>query len=157
MTESMDRKIARSPWRRRVLLGGGAAAAVALVAVVVVGLGGAQRSLRVPASSVTVDTVSQGVFHDLTPLRGNIAPRDTYYLDALEGGQVQKVLARAGDSVAAGQPLLVFRNTQLELDVLDREGRLVESITQLQAYQKSLEDTALADEKASADIDYNIV
>jgi HlyD family secretion protein len=59
--------------------------------------------------------------------------------------------------VAAGQPLLAFRNTQLELDVLDREGRLVESITQLQSYEKQLEDTRLANEKAAVQIDYEIV
>ena len=51
---------------------------------------------------------------------------------------MQEVLAQAGDMLAAGQPLLRFRNTELELDVLDREGRLVESITQLQTYEKQL-------------------
>jgi HlyD family secretion protein len=115
-----------------------------------------ERSVRVPAATVTVDIVRRGVFHDFTPLRGKIAPHDTIYLDALEGGQVAKVMAHAGDMVRAGQPLVAFRNTQLELDVLDREGRLVESITQLHAYEKQLEDTRLANEKAAAEIDFNI-
>lgn len=78
------------------------------------------------------------------------------YLDALEGGQVQAVLAEAGDQVVAGQPILKFRNTSLELDVLDREARLVESITQLQAYEKQLEDARVANEKAAAQIQYDI-
>jgi HlyD family secretion protein len=41
--------------------------------------------------------------------------------------------------------------------VLDREGRLIESITELQTYEKQLEDTRLANEKALEEIDYNIV
>ena len=58
--------------------------------------------------------------------------------------------------MVAGPAAGVFRNTQLELDVLDREGRLVESITQLQTYEKQLENTRVANAKALAEIDYNI-
>jgi HlyD family secretion protein len=97
------------------------------------------------------------VFHDFVILRAKVAPKDVVFLDALEGGQVEQVLAQAGDFVAAGQPLVKFRNTQLELEVLDREGRLSESITQLQAYEKQLEDARVANEKAAAQIDYDIV
>lgn len=138
----------------------GAGSIATLVAAIVVGaivFGGAQRSVRVPAASVSIDTVQAGVFHDITPIRGKVVPHDTIYLDALEGGQIARVMAHAGDMVSAGQPLLAFRNTELELDVLDREGRLIESITQLQAYEKGLEDTRLANQKAAVEIDYNIV
>jgi HlyD family secretion protein len=130
-----------------------------LGAVVLLGLGlaaGARTSLRVPAASVTIETAEPGVFHDFTTLRAKVTPRDIVYLDALEGGQVEQVLARAGDVVQAGQPLVRFRNTQLELEVLDREGRLAESITQIQAYEKQLEDGRVANEKAAAQIDYDI-
>lgn len=157
MTDSMDRRIVRSPWRRRITIGVVAAAVATAGAALTMTLGGTRSSLRVPANSVTIDTVQQAAFRDLTALRGNVTPRETYYLAALEGGQVERILAKAGDRVTAGQPLLVFRNSQLQLAVLEREGRLVESITQLQVYEKSLEDTRLADLKAAADIDYNIV
>jgi HlyD family secretion protein len=132
--------------------------AVALVALLGLGLAaGARTSLRTPAASVTIETVRLGVFHDFVLLRAKVVPREVVYLDALEGGQVAEVLAHAGDTVAAGQPLVRFRNTQLELEVLDREGRLSESITQLQAYEKQLEDARVANEKAAAQIDYDIV
>src|SRR5271170_2736588 len=58
--------------------------------------------------------------------------------------------------VREGQPLVELSNTELELDVLDREGRLVESITQLQAYQTQLEQNRVANQKALAQIDYNL-
>jgi HlyD family secretion protein len=69
---------------------------------------------------------------------------------------VEQVLAQAGDVVQAGQPLVKFRNTELELEVLDREGRLAESITQLQAYEKQLEDGRVQNQKEAAQIDYDI-
>ncbi len=40
--------------------------------------------------------------------------------------------------------------------MLEREARLIESVTQLQTYQTSLEQARLANEKALSDIDYNI-
>jgi HlyD family secretion protein len=155
----MDEAIRRPRWRsRRALTGLGVGAAVVVViAMALAFLGKPESSVRVPAASVTIDEARTGVFHDLTTLQGRIAPRDTIYLDALEGGQVQQVLVQAGDRIKVGQPLLVFRNTQLELDVLNEEGRLVESITQLQTFEKQLEQNRADNEKALEQIDYNIL
>ncbi|WP_372786152.1 efflux RND transporter periplasmic adaptor subunit [Phenylobacterium sp.] len=154
----MDRVIERPMWRRRrtLLVAGALAAVLSTAGLGAAVLSGTKSSVRVPAQNVTLGTVERGVFHDLVVLRATAQPKDVIYLDALEGGQVQEVLAQAGDLVAVGQPLLRFRNTELELEVLDREGRLVESITQLQTYEKQLEDTRVANEKAAAQIAYDI-
>ena len=82
---------------------------------------------------------------------------NTVYLDALEGGRVERILAQAGDTVTEGQPLVELSNTQLELDVLDREGRLIESLTQLQSYETQLEQNRINNQKALAQIQYDIV
>jgi HlyD family secretion protein len=158
MSAVMDRAIERPIWRRRrtLLVAGALAAVVSSLGLGAVVLGEARSSVRVPAQNVTLGTVERGVFHDLVVLRAIAQPKDVIYLDALEGGQVQEVLAQAGDMLSVGQPLLRFRNTELELEVLDREGRLVESITQLQTYEKQLEDARVANEKAAAQIVYDI-
>jgi HlyD family secretion protein len=158
MSAVMDRPIERPIWRRRrTLIAAGALAAVLSTAGLAAAvLSEAKSSVRVPTQNVILSTVRPGVFHDFVVLRATAQPKDVIYLDALEGGQVQEVLAQAGDIVAAGQPLLRFRNTELELEVLDREGRLVESITQLQSYEKQLEDARVANEKAAAQIAYDI-
>nr|ACN58783.1 ABC transporter permease [uncultured bacterium BLR8] len=154
----MDRPMSQRWWQQRrwrqLVIAGGALLLVIVTAVLL--LGPAQRSLRVALNSVTIGTVEQGVYHDFIPLRGAVVPHDTIYLDALEGGRVEKILAQAGDTVAQGQPLVELSNTALELDVLDREGRLVESITQLQAYETQLEQNRVANQKALADIEYDI-
>jgi HlyD family secretion protein len=158
MTVGMDRRIERPPWRRRpVQIAGGAVALVAAFILAALALSGAATSVRVPAATVTIDEVQSGVFHDFVPLKGKAAPKDEVYLDALDGGQVAEVLARSGDQVVVGQPLVKFRNTALELDVLDREGRLVESITQLQSFEKQLEETRVANARAAEEIAYNII
>jgi HlyD family secretion protein len=156
---SMDRPVRLPWWRRWFLLQWGIAlfVAVLLATMAALFLGTSERSTRIAAAGVTVARVSQGVFHDFIPLRGKVVPMNTVYLDALEGGRVDRLLVQAGDMVTAGQPLVELSNTELELDVLDREGRLVESITQLQSYETQLEQNRVANQKALAQIDYNVV
>jgi HlyD family secretion protein len=158
MSSDMDRRIVLPWWRRRrtMIAAGAAAAVLAVGGLGAAVVGAAKPSVRVPAQNVTVATVERGVFHDFVVLRATAQPKEVIYLDALEGGQVQQVMAQAGDMLSVGQPLLRFRNTELELDVLDREGRLVESITQLQTYEKQLEDARVANEKAAAQIEFDI-
>lgn len=159
----MDREITRPRWHwskwplpMRVGASAGLAAGLVLLAAAVM-FGNGERTVRLAATSVTIATVTRSAFHDLIPLRGTVDALTTVYVDAPEGGRVQRVLAQAGDSVVAGQPLVDLTNTELELDVLDREGRLIESITQLQAYQTQLEQNRVANRKALAQIDYDII
>ena len=158
MTAAMDIAIVRPRWRkpRTLRLIAMPAAGVLVAFMLSAWFGDAQRSLRVPVTNVEISTVTQGMFRDFVPLRSKVVPRDVVYLDALEGGRVERVLVEPGDVVTAGQPLVELTNTQLELDVLDREARLVESITQLQAYQTQLEQNRLSNDKALASIDYDI-
>lgn len=155
----MDHPILQPWWRKRKwTYAAGALAALGFLAIMWSTLiGNAERSVRMSVTAVTVATVQKGVYRDFIPLRGKVVPRDTIYLDALEGGRVEQVFVEPGDWVSAGQPLVALSNTELELDVLDREARLIESITQLQTYQTQLEQNRLINEKALASIDYEIV
>jgi HlyD family secretion protein len=153
----MDIPRRRSALRRFWPLIAAAAAAILLGCIVVLSGGlTPQRTIRVPASSVTTGLVSKGLFRDATVLNGKVEARDTLFLDALEGGQIQRLLVHAGDHVQAGQPLLELRNSQLQLDVLNQEGRLIESITQLEAYERQLEQQRADNTKTLDTIDYDI-
>lgn len=153
---SMDRPIMQGWWRKRRSL-------LIAFACAMVGISlwwsfhGPQRSLQVNAEMLSIDTVMYGDFHDFIPLRATVVPRETIYLDAIEGGRVEQVFVEPGDRVIAGQPVVQLSNTELELNVLDREARLIESLTQLQAYQTQLEQNRLNNEKALALIDYEIL
>jgi HlyD family secretion protein len=155
---AMDRPLSQPWWRlkvwQRLLLG--TATVILLTAAGVLLLGPAQRSVSIPTVSLTIATTERGVYHDVIPLTGEVVPHDTVDLDALEGGRVERVLVQAGDTVTEGQPLVMLTNSALELDVLDREGRLVQSITESQSYQTQLEQNRVANQKALAQIDYDI-
>jgi len=155
----MDRPLSQPWWRlklwQQLLLG--VTAVVLLIGAGVLLLGPAQRSVSIPAASLTIAATVHGVYHDIIPLTGEVVPHDTVYLDAVEGGRIEHILVQAGDSVTAGQALVTLSNTALELDVLDREGRLVQSITEAQSYQTQLEQNRVANQKALAQIEYDIV
>ncbi|MET0497344.1 MAG: HlyD family efflux transporter periplasmic adaptor subunit [Steroidobacteraceae bacterium] len=152
----MDHPISKPRLRRGLLVA--AAIAAALLALLLIAQPiHAGRTVRMRAVAVSIATVELGVFRDFVPLRGRIVPRDIVFLDAQEGGRVERILVEAGDLVAAGQPLLEFGNTELQLEVIDREARLIEQINNLRGTQTALEQNRVANEKSLADIDYNVV
>ena len=108
-------------------------------------------------ADLTVVTAETGVYQQEIPFSAKVVANDVVYLDAVEGGRVDHILVGLGDVVAKGQPLIELNNTALELDVLDRESRLIASITQLQTYETALEQNRINNEKQLAQIDYDIV
>lgn len=155
MSANMDTPLPPSRWRKGLriaaVLGG-----IAVLASFVLSLQ-PERTFRTKRTAVTLSTVEQGIFHDFVPLRGQVVPRDIVFLDAQEGGRIERIHVQAGDIVTAGQPLIEFGNTQLQLEVIDREARLIEQINYLRSQETALEQARVANERALAEIDYNIV
>jgi HlyD family secretion protein len=159
----MDRTIHHARWSPKrwpldVRVGAAGAAAVIVILVTVYWVAsGPVRALRLSRSQVTIARVEHGVFHDLIPLRTTVVPRETLYIDAVDGGRVDRVLVEAGDRVQEGQPLLELSNTNLVLQVIQQESQLNQAISQLQQNEIALEQNQLANEREVANIDYNLV
>jgi HlyD family secretion protein len=139
--DGMDRVLVQRWWQQRrwrLPLVTGLVLLLAILTGVVL-LGPAQRTLRISRAGMSIATVEQGVYRDFIPLRAEAVPRDTVYLNALEGGIVRRILVQAGDIVTADQPLVEFGNAALEQGVQDRESGLVQSISALQKQEAQLE------------------
>ena len=159
----MDRKVHHARWSpKRWPLGVRAGAAGALTVLVILVTvswiaSGPVRTLRLSRSQVTIAKVEHGIFHDLIPLRTTVVPRETVYIDAVDGGRVDRVLVEAGDLVQEGQPLVELSNTNLVLQVIQQESQLNQAISQLQQNEIALEQSQLANDRELASIDYNLV
>jgi HlyD family secretion protein len=155
--QGMDRRIEKkTPLSRKI--GYGAAAVLVLTFVwwlVAALLGG--RSLSVDSQRISVAAVTVGTFEDFIPLRGRLVPHSTVYLDAVEGGRVERVLVEDGAVVEAGDPIVVLSNTNLQLEVLGREAAVTEQLNFMRTLELQLEQNRLSHKRNLVEIDYQIL
>ena len=114
------------------------------------------RSLSVDTQRITVSTVTSGTFEDFIPLRGRLIPRSTVFLDAIEGGRVERVLVEDGTLVEAGQPIAILSNTNLQLVVLGREAEVTEQLNFMRTIELQLEQNRLSHKRNLIEINYQI-
>jgi HlyD family secretion protein len=152
----MDRRIEQrliTPWRAGLAAGALALVGLAAYAYVEYGL---NRTLTIGAERVTVAGVAYDTFREYIPVTGSIVPRTTVYLDAVEGGQITAVHVEEGALVTAGQPLVTFKNTNLELQVISAEAQLTEQLNYLSTTQQNFEQSRLRNQRELIDVDYQI-
>ncbi len=117
---------------------------------------GAQRTVAATPNRLTISAVSFDRFREYIPVTGNIVPRTTVYLDAIEGGQVTAVNAEAGQIVAAGDAILTLKNTNLQLEVIGREAQLTEQLNNLSTTTLAFEQNRLRHRRELIEIDFQI-
>jgi HlyD family secretion protein len=148
----MDRVIepARGPRRIRIAL---AAAGALLLLLLFFLFAPDGRSQSIAADRVTLATVTKGQFEDFLPLRARVTPLVTVYLDAVEGGRVDRVLVEDGAMVEAGQLLSVLSNSDLQLNLLARQTEVTQQINSMRSQELALAQTRLQNERALIDAD----
>jgi HlyD family secretion protein len=137
---AMDRVVVRKGIDRRILIGG-AVAAVLLLAVLFWMFAPSADSQSVETDRLTISTVEQGVFDDFLPLRARVTPLVTVYLDAVEGGRVEKKLVEDGAQVTAGQPLAVLSNAELQLSTLEKQAEVEQQLNNMRSQELALTQT----------------
>ncbi|MCH8250658.1 MAG: HlyD family efflux transporter periplasmic adaptor subunit [Proteobacteria bacterium] len=150
----MDRKIQRSS-RRPLAIGGGIAAAILLVGVIWA-TRDASTSYTLDGQRIRTSTVETGAYEDYIPLRATVAPERTVFLDAIEGGRVERILVEDGTYVEEGQPILELSNTSLQLDVIAREAEVSQQLNNLRNTQLAIQQNRLSLKSDLIEIDYQI-
>jgi HlyD family secretion protein len=137
---AMDRVIERKRIDPRILIAGGVAA---LLAVILIFWLFAPRSdsVSVTRDRLTIAPVERGVFEDFLPLRARVTPLVTVYLDAVEGGQVQKKLVEDGAQVVQGQMLAVLSNAELQLSTLEKQAEVEQQLNNMRSQELALLNT----------------
>lgn len=111
------------------------------------------NSQTLDASRVTISTVAEGRYDDFLPLRARVEPLVTVYLDAVEGGRVERLLVEDGAMVQEGQLLAVLSNPNLQLNVLARQTEVTQQINSMRSQELALNQTRLANERALIEAD----
>jgi HlyD family secretion protein len=146
----MDKVVAtrRMPARTRAML---AAAALAVVAPVIWYVAPSAGSQTIAADRLTISPVRTGAFEDFVPLRARVTPLVTVFLDAIEGGRVEKVVVEDGATVAQGELIAVLSNAELQLSVLARQTEVEQQINNMRSQELALAQTRVGNERAVLD------
>ena len=114
------------------------------------------KALSVDNSRIVISKVTSGVFEDFIPIRGRVTPAKTVYLDAIEGGRVEKILVEDGASLTAGNLIVELSNASLQLSVLGNETRVAEQLNNMRSIELSLEQNRLQHKRNIVDIKHQI-
>ncbi len=155
--EGMDVQLEKKTWttRRILMLVGG----IAFIALVVWGLstmtGG--RRLNVDRERVTISEVKFAPFQEMISVTGNVLPRTTVYLDAVEGGRIEEIFVLEGEMVEKDQPILRLSNPQLQLSLLTAETNHIEQINRLESTRFQVEQANMNMRQSLTDMEYQIL
>lgn len=152
----MDRKLEKKLWTRRrvvyVLVG----SLLFFLIVYSFVFGDRSSRLNVEVEKITISTVTRGPFQEYTPVNGTILPIETFYLDAIEGGRVEKRFVEAGTFVKKGDPIIKLANSNLQLDVMYREALSYEQINNAENRRLAIDQNTISVKTQLSDVEYQV-
>jgi HlyD family secretion protein len=152
----MDRKLDKKFWtpKRIAMIAGGAFLLGGIIYQI--GFADHRSTMNVEQDRLSIATVSTGEFTDYILVSGQIEPAKTFFLDAIEGGMVYQLVRESGALVERGDTILTLTNSNLQLDVMQRETMLYEQINNLRQTRLFLDQNNLNQKGQLAEIDYQI-
>jgi HlyD family secretion protein len=137
---AMDRVVVRKRIDKRILIGGAAAGALLLILLFWL-FAPSAGSMTVSRDRLSIATVQSSVFEDFLPVRARVTPLVTVYLDAVEGGRVEKKLVEDGAQVTQGQLLAILSNAELQLSTLEKQAEVEQQLNNMRSQELALTQT----------------
>jgi len=134
---AMDRVVERKRIDRRILIAGGAGAVLLFVLLFWL-FAPSANTQSVERDRLSIATAQNGIFDDFLPLRARVTPLVTVYLDAVEGGRVEKKLVDDGAQVVQGQLLAVLSNAELQLSTLEKQAEVEQQMNNMRSQELAL-------------------
>lgn len=125
----MDKQIKKKTWTlKRIATFGGGGLLIIFIAYQFI-FADRRSKLKVEKDKITIATVKRGVFQEFIPQTGTVEPSRTVFLDAIEGGNIKRMVSESGAMLKKGDVIMELSNLNRELTVLQQEAQLNESIT----------------------------
>lgn len=124
----MDKKIDKKFWTiKRIATYGGIALLVGFIAYQFI-FADRRSTFKTDKDKLTISTVQRGEFKEFIPQTGTVEPARTVFLDAIEGGNIKRIVSESGKMLKKGDVILELTNLNRELTVLQQEASFNESI-----------------------------
>jgi len=153
---AMDRRVEKKkqPWKKAGL-GAAILAGVLFVGNMVLDAQGG-RSFKVDQSRLVISQVSEGTFEDFIPVRGRVTPLKTVYLDAVEGGRVERILVEDGTMLKKGDLIVELSNANLQESFTANETRVTDQLNNMRSQELQLEQNRLGHKRNLVEFNYQI-
>ncbi len=152
----MDRKIEKKIWtRQRIILLSIVVIFVFLVLRLIV-FGDHTSKYNVQTERVTISTVEEAPFQEFIPVTGTVIPIQTVYLDAVQGGQVEKIHLESGSFVEKNDIILTLVNERQSLELQTQETNLIREQNNLRSKYIEIERDRAQHQSQLLDLDYQI-
>jgi HlyD family secretion protein len=152
----MDRAIEKKKWTRNKILTIFLVSAFALFLIYLLFIRDKSSKLYIDRNQLTIATVMEDKFQEFIPVDGIVFPKNTFYIDAIQGGVVEAIYAEDGDMVTKGDTLLKLLNTAMELSYMEQETRMLAEMNNLQNTRLSLEQNKYIRQKEIVELEYQI-
>lgn len=140
----MDRKIEKTYWSRTRVMGLLAVVSLTTLLVYTYVFRTDESALQVDVSRLTIVTAEVGPFQEFITVNANVVPLRSIFLDAVEGGRVDQILVESGEFVQFGDTILVLSNSNLQLDVMNRETQILEQMNNMRNTRLALQQQRIS-------------
>ncbi len=152
----MDRAIEKKTWTTGKILTTAGVVAFALLLLWMFFIRDNRSKLYIQKDQITIAEVSAGKFQEFIPVDGVLLPRNTFYIDAVQGGVVDEIYVEDGAILKKGDPILKLSNTNMELSYMDQETRMYDAINNLANTLINIEQLKYTRQKEITELRYQI-
>ena len=149
----MDKQIKKKYWTlKRIGTYAGISALVIFVGYQFI-FADRRSKLKIEKDKITISEVKRGEFKEFIPQTGTVEPARTVYLDAIEGGNIKRIVRESGAVLKKGDVILELTNLNREISVLDQESNLTQTVNRTRDTRLTITQNALRQEESLITID----
>jgi len=152
----MDRVIEKKKWTTSKILKIAGISLFVLFILYLLFFRDKRSKLYVDKSQITIATVLEDKFQEFIPVDGVVFPKNTIYIDAVQGGFVEKVYVEDGAILHKGDTILKLANANMELSLMEQETRIFEAINNLENTKIGLEQNKFYRQQEIVQLQYKI-
>ncbi len=152
----MDKVIEKKKWTTKKILNIVGISIFAIFIIWLLFFRDKSSKLYIDKTQISIATVVKDKFQEFIPIDGVVFPKNTIYIDAVQGGFVEKVYVEDGAWLEKGDTIMKLSNANMELSLMEQETRIFEAINNLQNTKIGLEQNKFYRQKEIVELEYRI-
>jgi len=152
----MDKAIEKKKWTTKKILNIAGISIFLIFILYLLFFRDKRSKLYVDKTQITISSVQADKFQEFIPIDGVVLPKNTIYIDAVQGGFVEKIYVEDGAQLKKGDTILKLSNTNMELGQMETETRIYEAINNLENTKIGLEQNKFIRQSEIVELQYSI-